>query len=1192
MADPNATSLGATRPGASDQPGPLPARLGRYEVTGRLGAGGMGEVLAVKDELLGREVAAKVALRGLDREAAARLAREARITGALEHPSIVPVHELGTDADGRWFFTMKRVAGRDLERLLAEEEPSLSERLRIFLKICDALAFAHAKGVIHRDLKPANIMVGRFGEVLVMDFGLARLTNDPASADGTARVELIDDTLSPSRTRTGSVVGTPAYMSPEQAGGRTEEVDARSDVYALGAVLYQMLAGVPPYEGSTAWDVIAQVSEGPPAPPAQRSPDRAIPRELDFAVMRAMAVDPGDRYPDVASLARDITAFTDGRMLAAAHYGLGQRLVRWARRRRAALVAVGAAGLVAGSIFAIQRVAVVREHRARRAALQERVRALDPAPVLARAAVIAEPTGDSREQARADLARLRELTQALGDWRALEPHDAGVSGALHRALVALGQVAFSLEELSLAELALGQARALEPEGPAAALLGRVDLAHRARRERRETRARALLALARSGQLEQLTATGDGAFQAALFELAGSKSPEVVAVLADALDAWRERLHATTRAALYEAGRSGNAADDQRLSVALDDFVATLVPSVDGRLEPVLEGERREAVRRAMDRLVARDRERAGTLDERHWGLVLADHQARELSQGGIAGASEVRLACTALGLIGAPGRAAESLARCLWAAWDEPLAIHAGVALVRLAAVDARALPWLVELVRPPAEQHRMNHWREGGPWWQRIAAELGRAELRLDGAGQSAYVHAVALHAQGRHPEALAMFDAAIAGGDDRIETLIARAEVLRAMGELARSRADLDHAIERDPGRDVVWSARGLVRNAQGDLDGALADLARGIELAPTIGQGWRLRAEVLLERGRLAEAMADADRACRIDGDVRPRITRAKIARAMGDRARAISELDWALGLAPASIEALTERAACHRADERFEAALADLDRAVVLAPTRMDLLVVRADVRRMARRVDLAREDCDTILAREPDRTSALEVRALVLVALGQLEAALADAMRTTTLDPARPDAWQTLGQVERARRRFPAAIAAYDHAIQLAEGKRFDLYADRGLTRLDAGDPAGAASDYTRALELDPSIWQGYSMRALARMRAGDAAGALADYDVLVVRRPEHVGGWVNRGDLLHRAGRFAEAAESFARATQLAPSTWQCWAGLGNAHARVGDAPRAIQALAKAAELAPPEIAAQIARQIAGLEGR
>ena len=291
----------------------------RYATKGRLGAGGMGEVLEVWDQDLKRDVAMKV-IRGEVADSPQRLERavgrfldEAQVTGQLDHPGIVPVHELGIDERGQLYFTMKRVRGRTLREVFADvreqrDDWTITRALGVLSKICDAVAFAHSKGVVHRDLKPDNIMTGRFGEAYVMDWGLARVMDRPERTDveivdGALRsaddVELArdraavagDDPSSPLLTRDGDVVGTAAYMSPEQALGDLDRIGPASDVYSMGAILYELLAGARPYYTTDAvlsnLELLHRVRSGPPTPLAKHA--AGVPAELASICEMAMA---------------------------------------------------------------------------------------------------------------------------------------------------------------------------------------------------------------------------------------------------------------------------------------------------------------------------------------------------------------------------------------------------------------------------------------------------------------------------------------------------------------------------------------------------------------------------------------------------------------------------------------------------------------------------------------------------------------------------------------------------------------------------------------------------------------------------------------------------------------------------------------------------------------------------------------
>jgi len=275
----------------------------RYELLEELGRGGMGTVYRAVDKRLAREVALKVVEESAEPETAARLLHEAVVIARLEHPGIVPVHDRGRLRDGRLFYAMKLVQGRRLDELLASGL-ALTEALAVFERLAQAVAFAHAHGVVHRDLKPENVMVGSFGEVLVMDWGIAKVLSDSDPPAG-ARATGADGP----GTAHGTVLGTPGYMAPEQERGETSSVDARTDVWALGAILRGLL----------------QVG---------------APRPLLAVAAKAMSERPADRYADAADLAAEIAHFRAGAAVGAYRESLPERLLRFGRRYRLPIVLV------------------------------------------------------------------------------------------------------------------------------------------------------------------------------------------------------------------------------------------------------------------------------------------------------------------------------------------------------------------------------------------------------------------------------------------------------------------------------------------------------------------------------------------------------------------------------------------------------------------------------------------------------------------------------------------------------------------------------------------------------------------------------------------------------------------------------------------------------------------------------------
>ena len=310
-----------------------------YVVGRELARGGMGRILEAVDRH-GRRVAIKVLLRATE-AATLRFVREMQITARLQHPSTVTLYEAGRSGSGEPFFSMKLVEGRSLLEALAAAG-RLEDRLALLprvLAMTDAIAHAHDRGIIHRDLKPANVLLGDFGETVVIDWGLAKLVDAPD--ERTYNLDPLGGAgdLGP-LTVHGAVMGTPAYMPPEQARGQS--LDARADVYSLGAVLYHLLSGAPPHHGSSGPELLARVANDRPRPLEQTA--RGVPADLAAIVGKSMAREAADRYPTAAQMADDLRRFTTGRLVSAHVYSFSALVKRWLQRNRAA-VAVAAAFL-------------------------------------------------------------------------------------------------------------------------------------------------------------------------------------------------------------------------------------------------------------------------------------------------------------------------------------------------------------------------------------------------------------------------------------------------------------------------------------------------------------------------------------------------------------------------------------------------------------------------------------------------------------------------------------------------------------------------------------------------------------------------------------------------------------------------------------------------------------------------------
>jgi serine/threonine protein kinase len=303
----------------------------KYAIVKELGSGGMGSVYLAHDRELDREVAIKI-LRETDLtdDTKRRMLREAQIIARLEHPGIVPVHDVGEFADGRVYYAMKYVRGNRLDEYAASVTTT-GDRLRKFKSVCETVAFAHAHGVVHRDLKPQNIMIGSFGEVLVLDWGIAKVLQNTATPDPEAETLKLPLTkaaksASTSNTTDGTIIGTRHYMSPEQARG--EQIDTRTDVYSLGAVLYFLLTNIAPV--ATAQSTLV----------APRAVAPSVSKAAEAVCLKAMALDRQHRYASAAELTTDVAHLLDSEPVSAYRENILEKTGRWVAKNRFLLLLV------------------------------------------------------------------------------------------------------------------------------------------------------------------------------------------------------------------------------------------------------------------------------------------------------------------------------------------------------------------------------------------------------------------------------------------------------------------------------------------------------------------------------------------------------------------------------------------------------------------------------------------------------------------------------------------------------------------------------------------------------------------------------------------------------------------------------------------------------------------------------------
>jgi tetratricopeptide (TPR) repeat protein/tRNA A-37 threonylcarbamoyl transferase component Bud32 len=441
-------------------PRTISARRSRFRVLRPHARGGLGEVFVARDEELNREVALKeIQDRFADDVASrAQFVAEAEITGSLEHPGIVPVYGLGHYDDGRPYYAMRFIKGDSLKEAievfhLADREPgrdpgeralALRRLLQRFIDVCDAIAYAHSRNVLHRDLKPGNIMLGRYGETLVVDWGLAKPLGHREGPSSEAEGSLRLSSASGSNvTEYGQAKGTPAYMSPEQAAGRIDELGLASDVYGLGATLYCLLAGQAPFAGLEIFDVVRRVQVGDFLQPTQVNP--SVQPALNAVCLKAMALKPGDRYSSASALAEDVERWVADEPVSAWREPFAERARRWTRRNRTAVAAVVTALFV--GLVGLAGIAVVLSERnialdtQRRRAEDREAQAIDAVKKF-RDAVANEP--ELKNTPALDSLRKRLLKEPLAFFRALRDQLQADHETRAESLARLAQAGFDL----------------------------------------------------------------------------------------------------------------------------------------------------------------------------------------------------------------------------------------------------------------------------------------------------------------------------------------------------------------------------------------------------------------------------------------------------------------------------------------------------------------------------------------------------------------------------------------------------------------------------------------------------------------------------------------------------------------------------------------------------------------------------
>jgi tetratricopeptide (TPR) repeat protein len=1131
----------------AEAPDGMPTHISEYRIIREIGRGGMGVVYEAEQERMRRKVALKVlslAITGTP-QAVTRFRREAQAAGRLHHTNIVPVYDLDQHA-GYWFYAMELVEGRPLSEIIAsmkdpkqpQTEVALAQSAlgktpgsapgstgtgarsyyvriaEMFAGVAEGLELAHSQGIVHRDVKPSNLLLATDGQLKIVDFGLARYSGESVSM-----------------TRTGDLLGTPVYMSPEQAMAKRITIDHRTDVYSLGATLYEAITRCRPFDARDLPSLCSQIITKDPVQP--RTHNHRIPRDLETIVMKAMEKDRDKRYQQAAAFARDLRRFADGAAIRAKRIGLAGRSWRKVKRHkvRSALAAGVAVALGLAALFAVK----AAEERERSALQKARRQELEYFEICRRAeeamygAGVDAPgqllsSGGSRavelfsraielDPGRAiayfgrSLAPGRLLEERLEDLEAAR--ERGLSPRL--CLVARAQLLRDASRTDEADEAEAEAASHDHAGPEEDyFVGRLMVLQGKRAEGLELLTRAVdglpkgslvhhLALHRRALIRRRGGDLSGALEDLLAVRAGGDdSPEVrirlvglwrgLGLESKAERAFQDTLADVRRINTEDAWRSLCAACAEEfgrvgwLGVVTTESLKAFPDST-----PLLihrcdwlgyEGRPAEQLELA-DRVLKGAPEEWGAHLTRGNALVALDRPAEALA---------------------AYDRAAE------YCPFEGTVEIDRAFALYHMGSFDAALESAKKAIERSPhsVRNHSLHGFVLDGLGRTEDALAATRRALRLRPHSARLLTNmGYLLDRAGRHAEAVEMFEQALEHYANKTPTT-SLVFIVTLGGHTTR--------LGRLGPRIRIMLAEALVGLGEGER--ALAEVRRAVESEPDSSTVRGRYGKVLMDLGRFEEALREVDRAI---------------------------ELDPEYGLLHLN------RAAVLNNLGRFKEALPSAQRGVELAPKSAFAHYVHGYARMGLRERGEALEAFNRALEIDPRFVDALVARANMLGAMGRGEEALADARRAIEINERLPDAHVALGNAFRRLRRHEEALTAYNRAIEL--------------------DPRKAIAHYRRAEVLE-------SLRKYK--------DALASLDECLRLTPKDRFAWALRGNCLSATGDLKRALDSFERAVQLGMRDAQAannvaWFRATSPDPQVRDPEKAVVSARRAVELAPKE---------------
>jgi eukaryotic-like serine/threonine-protein kinase len=1129
-ADPDPRPGPLLKPSSAEMPD-RDLRSARLQLFGEIARGGMGAVLKGRDSDLGRDLAVKVLLEKHrdDPDLIRRFVEEAQIGGQLQHPGVVPVYELGSFGDRRPYFAMKLVKGQTLAELLSARSAAahdLPRFLSVYASVAQTMAYAHTRGVIHRDLKPSNVMVGSFGEVQVMDWGLAKvLPRGGVVDDAKARKERPQETViatarsgsDTDHSHAGSVMGTPSYMAPEQARGEIDRMDERADVFALGSILCEILTGTAAFTGHPSGEIIRKAAKGDTADALSRLAGCGAEIELISLSTDCLAVDPEGRPRDANVVAKRMTAYQAGvqeRVQGAER----ERAVAVARaieerRRRKVQLALAASLLAFTTLGGLSTMYYVQQRAARVAAGQ---RVIDQVSAL-RVQAVAQPE---------DIQRWELALAAVGG------ADPG------------GDPMTSFQLLALQKEIRDGLKAARRDKAFIDRLLDIRSAQADDRDGSDTDAAYADAFGEMGiDLASVSPEEAGA-------KINARPPSVALALAGALDDW-----AATR-----RGKRVNAIGAAELSAAAR--IADPDPWRVG-LRATLDQADKAARRTALQAL-----EKTANFDE--LGPI-----SLHLLGAGLGESADRPLAESVL------RRAQQRHPRDVWVNYD------LGRILEKLSRRDEAIRFYTVARAIRPEIAHELAHALElRGDSDEAIAVFRDLKRLR-PGDVRHLTCLGKSLKAKGLAREADETLEAAVAAGREAIRRKPDRSDIpnnlgnaLAALGKLDEANAQHREAIRLRPDRVEPHFnlGNGLVK--QGKLEAGIAEYRTAIRLNPDYADGHVALGSVLTNQGNHDQASAEYRAAISVQPDLANAHFNLGISLdRLGKFEEAISEHREAIRLNPRDAEAYYNLGVTLSAQGKFDEAIACYREAIRFQPENAEAHGNLGGLSCNHLRDYLAAEsEYRTAIRLKPGNAEAHAGLGIALASQGKSDEAIAEYHTAIRLNPDLANAHLNLGNSLAKQGNLDLAIAEYRKAIELKPDDA-NGHSNLGLALANQGKRDLAVAEYRKAIQLDPGLAQGHLNLSIALAKQGKLDEAKAESRAAIGLNPGLALAHLNLSTILMNQGKLDLAIAEIRTAIRLDPRDDEAHFNLGNALRLQGNLEAAVDAYRDAIRLNPDNAA-------------